>query len=133
VIFEEYETPNTVNFIAQFGPVRGACFKDPAGNVLGLREGPVLQVFVRKLGAIGRSSCVGARVVTERQWYRRGRVSIAGNRRQVHGQEHPGLRKLADADHGPSRPMVAHLLDVGRVHGLEIAHLHEENVDVDDV
>jgi catechol 2,3-dioxygenase-like lactoylglutathione lyase family enzyme len=41
VAFEDYETPKTVNFIAQFGPVRGAWFKDPAGNVLGLREGPV--------------------------------------------------------------------------------------------
>lgn len=41
VTFEEYEAPKTVNFIAQFGPVRGAWFKDPAGNVLGLREGPV--------------------------------------------------------------------------------------------
>ncbi len=40
VRFEEYETPKTVNFIAQFGPARGAWFKDPAGNVLGLREGP---------------------------------------------------------------------------------------------
>ncbi len=41
VTFEEYETPKTVNFIAQFGPSRGAWFKDPSGNVLGLREGPV--------------------------------------------------------------------------------------------
>ena len=41
VIFEEYETPKTVNFIAQFGPARGAWFKDPARNLLGLREGPV--------------------------------------------------------------------------------------------
>jgi len=41
VTFEEYETPKTVNVVAQFGPVRGAWFKDPAGNVLGLREGPV--------------------------------------------------------------------------------------------
>jgi catechol 2,3-dioxygenase-like lactoylglutathione lyase family enzyme len=40
VTFLEYETPKTVNFIAQFGPARGAWFKDPAGNVLGLREGP---------------------------------------------------------------------------------------------
>ena len=40
VTFEEYETPKTVNFIAQFGLVRAAWFKDPAGNVLGLREGP---------------------------------------------------------------------------------------------
>lgn len=42
VTFEESETPKTVNFIAQFGPNRGAWFKDPAGTVLGLREGPVL-------------------------------------------------------------------------------------------
>ena len=44
VTFEEYETPKTVNSIAQFGVVRGAWFKDPAGNVLGLREGPPLPV-----------------------------------------------------------------------------------------
>ena len=41
VVFEEYETPRTVDFIARMGPTRGAWFKDPAGNVLGLREGPV--------------------------------------------------------------------------------------------
>ena len=41
VAFDEYETPKTVDFIAQFGPVRAAWFKDPAGNVLGLRQGPV--------------------------------------------------------------------------------------------
>jgi catechol 2,3-dioxygenase-like lactoylglutathione lyase family enzyme len=41
VTFEEYETPKTVNFIAQVGPARGAWFKDPDGNVIGLREGPV--------------------------------------------------------------------------------------------
>ncbi len=41
VAFEEYETPKTVNFVAQIGQARGAWFKDPAGNVLGLREGPV--------------------------------------------------------------------------------------------
>jgi catechol 2,3-dioxygenase-like lactoylglutathione lyase family enzyme len=41
VTFEEYETPRTVNFIAQIGPARGAWFKDPDGNVFGLREGPV--------------------------------------------------------------------------------------------
>jgi catechol 2,3-dioxygenase-like lactoylglutathione lyase family enzyme len=41
VSFEEYETPKTVDFIARFGAARGAWFKDPAGNVLGLREGPV--------------------------------------------------------------------------------------------
>jgi len=41
VVFEDYETPKTVHFIAQFGAVRGAWFMDPAGNVLGLREGPV--------------------------------------------------------------------------------------------
>jgi catechol 2,3-dioxygenase-like lactoylglutathione lyase family enzyme len=41
VTFEEYETPKTVNFVAQVGPARGAWFKDPDGNVLGVREGPV--------------------------------------------------------------------------------------------
>ncbi len=41
VTFEEYETPKTVNFIAQIGPARGAWFADPDGNVFGLREGPV--------------------------------------------------------------------------------------------
>ena len=41
VTFEEYETPKTVNFVAQVGPARGAWFKDPDGNVFGLREGPV--------------------------------------------------------------------------------------------
>ncbi len=39
VPFNEYETPKTVNFIAQVGPARGAWFSDPDGNVLGLREG----------------------------------------------------------------------------------------------
>ena len=41
VVFEEYESPKTINFIAQIGPARGAWFKDPDGNVFGLREGPV--------------------------------------------------------------------------------------------
>jgi catechol 2,3-dioxygenase-like lactoylglutathione lyase family enzyme len=41
VTFEEYETPKTVNFIATIGPARGAWFKDPDGNVFGVREGPV--------------------------------------------------------------------------------------------
>ena len=41
VEFEEYETPQTIGHIAQVGPARGAWFKDPAGNLLGLREGPV--------------------------------------------------------------------------------------------
>ena len=41
VTFEEYETPKTVNFIAQIGPALGAWFKDPDGNVLGVRQGPV--------------------------------------------------------------------------------------------
>jgi catechol 2,3-dioxygenase-like lactoylglutathione lyase family enzyme len=41
VDFQEYETPRTVNFIAQIGPARGAWFKDPDGNVFGVREGPV--------------------------------------------------------------------------------------------
>ena len=41
VTFEEYETPKTVNFVAVIGPARAAWFKDPDGNVFGLREGPV--------------------------------------------------------------------------------------------
>ena len=41
VEFEEYESPKTIGFIAEVGPARGAWFKDPAGNLLGLREGPV--------------------------------------------------------------------------------------------
>jgi catechol 2,3-dioxygenase-like lactoylglutathione lyase family enzyme len=41
VTFEEYETPKTTNFIAQIGSARGAWFKDPDGNVFGVREGPV--------------------------------------------------------------------------------------------
>ena len=41
VTFEEYETPKTVNFIAEVGPARGAWFKDPDGNVIGVRQGPV--------------------------------------------------------------------------------------------
>ena len=42
VPFDDYETPKTVNFIAQIGPARGAWFHDPDGNVFGLREGPRL-------------------------------------------------------------------------------------------
>lgn len=41
VTFEEYETPKTENHIAVVGPARAAWFKDPDGNVIGLREGPV--------------------------------------------------------------------------------------------
>ena len=41
LVFEEYETPKTMNFIAQIGPAKGAWFKDPDGNVFGVREGPV--------------------------------------------------------------------------------------------
>ena len=36
VKFEEYETPKTVNFIAEVGPARAAWFKDPDGNVLSI-------------------------------------------------------------------------------------------------
>ena len=43
VTFEEYETPKTVDGIAQVGPARGAWFKDLDGNVFGLRQGPVPQ------------------------------------------------------------------------------------------
>ncbi|HEX6474647.1 MAG TPA: VOC family protein [Candidatus Limnocylindria bacterium] len=41
VVFEEYESPQTTDGIAQIGPARGAWISDPAGNVLGLREGPI--------------------------------------------------------------------------------------------
>ena len=41
VVFQEYETPKTVDFIAQIGPARGAWFADPDGQVFGVREGPV--------------------------------------------------------------------------------------------
>ena len=41
VVFQDYETPKTTNFIAQIGPARGAWFTDPDGNVFGVREGPV--------------------------------------------------------------------------------------------
>jgi len=40
VPFQEYETPKTVDFIAQIGPARGAWFADPDGNIIGLRQGP---------------------------------------------------------------------------------------------
>ena len=42
VAFQEYETPKTVDFIAQIGPARGAWFADPDGNILGLRQGPAI-------------------------------------------------------------------------------------------
>jgi catechol 2,3-dioxygenase-like lactoylglutathione lyase family enzyme len=41
ITFEEYESPKTVKGIAQIGPARGAWFKDPDGNVIGVRQGPV--------------------------------------------------------------------------------------------
>jgi len=42
-VFEEYSGPGltTVNGIAPLGPARGAWIKDPDGNVLGVRQGPV--------------------------------------------------------------------------------------------
>ena len=41
VSFQDYETPKTVNYIAQVGPARGAWFADPDGTIIGLREGPI--------------------------------------------------------------------------------------------
>jgi hypothetical protein len=38
---EEDETAKTVGGIAQIGSARGAWFKDPDGNIFGLREGSV--------------------------------------------------------------------------------------------
>src|SRR5258706_9158072 len=59
--------------------------------------------------------------------------SVDSDRGEVHGQQDPVLRKLTDSDHRPGRPVIAHLLDVGGVHRLEIAHPCQEDVDVDDV
>ena len=39
--FEDYESPETIDGVAQIGPARGAWITDPFGNVIGLREGPV--------------------------------------------------------------------------------------------
>jgi catechol 2,3-dioxygenase-like lactoylglutathione lyase family enzyme len=41
VTLEEDETAKTVGGIAQIGSARGAWFKDPDGNIFGLREGSV--------------------------------------------------------------------------------------------
>ncbi len=41
VTFEEYESPETTNSIAQIGPARAAWLKNPEGNIFGVREGPV--------------------------------------------------------------------------------------------
>ncbi len=36
VSFEEYDSPKTIDGIAQLGPNRGAWFKDPDGNTFAL-------------------------------------------------------------------------------------------------
>ena len=46
VAFREYETPKTTNFIAQLGPAKPAWFKDPDGNIFGLREGPPIPAAI---------------------------------------------------------------------------------------
>lgn len=38
IVFLEYESPRTVDGIAQLGPNRGAWFKDPDGNIFALVE-----------------------------------------------------------------------------------------------
>jgi catechol 2,3-dioxygenase-like lactoylglutathione lyase family enzyme len=38
IVFETYESPKTVDGIAQLGPNRGAWFKDPDGNIFALVE-----------------------------------------------------------------------------------------------
>ena len=55
------------------------------------------------------------------------------DRRQVHRQQHAGLRQFADRDHRPRRAMRAHDLGIGRVHRLEVRHGLEEDVDVHDM
>src|SRR5512132_1546056 len=42
-------------------------------------------------------------------------------------------RQLRQRSHRPGRPVVTHLLHVRNVHRLEVAHLTEKDVDVDDV
>ena len=41
VVFEEYDSPGlkTVNSIATIGDLKGACFKDPDGNILAISSG----------------------------------------------------------------------------------------------
>jgi hypothetical protein len=58
---------------------------------------------------------------------------IRGHGGEIHRQQHARLGQFADTDDRPSRTMVAHLLDVGCVHRVEVAHLAQEDVDVDDV
>jgi len=36
--FEDYDSPKTVEGIAQLGPNRGAWFRDPDGNIFALVE-----------------------------------------------------------------------------------------------
>src|SRR5262245_48249127 len=52
---------------------------------------------------------------------------------QVHREQHTGFGELLNADDGSGGPVLAHTLDVGTVHRVEVAHLLEEHVDVDDV
>ena len=38
IVFEDYDSPKTVEGIAQLGPNRGAWFRDPDGNIFALVE-----------------------------------------------------------------------------------------------
>ncbi len=58
---------------------------------------------------------------------------FSGDGSQVHGQQNTRLGKLVDSNHGSSRSVRPHLLDIRTVHALEILHIFEEDVDMDDV
>jgi hypothetical protein len=64
---------------------------------------------------------------------RRSRAPVGCDGGKVHCEQYARFGQFPDADHGPSGPMVAHLLDVSGVHRVEVAHLPEKDVDVDDV
>ena len=76
VAFQEYETPKTVDFIAQIGPARGAWFADPDGNIFGLRQGPPIGPGVIGIAANPYRSG-GARAIVVRS------LTSPGNARTV--------------------------------------------------
>ena len=58
---------------------------------------------------------------------------VFGDRRQVHGQPHAGLGSLIHADHGSGRTVIFHDFHVSPVHLVEVAHVFEKDVHVDDM
>jgi len=55
-----------------------------------------------------------------------------GDRGEVHRQQEARLGKLIDPDHCTGGPVAAHHGDVGAIHLVKIAHVFQEDVDVDD-